>query len=797
MSALTPSPVASPSKTTVDVTPIKNTHNPYPPCEALPGHKKYYEKMAHDSDLHWIGPKPLENFFADHMPLDEPVPNNLVEKRYFNKIPKTGKEAAMYPALKLIEEAGLLGSSFAVIDTSNYRDPNAYDGTQLRPDVGIFPTADDNANPLAPTASDSESEDVDANSEDLSSDSDSDSSDSGDDENVDDELDDPSFVFPTDQKDDPKIDYSFEKNILPFELKGDNTTPFQDPGDKVQGEARKKYPFQKIRQKDILLRGQLGGVIIQICSRQHRTRTFMVFMNVKEARILYHDRSATIVTEAIKYRHNSQKLAEFLWRFARLTEEQQGIDKTVKQPTDEQRDAAKKALSRWAPKKERPVVVLEVPTEDGKVRDFAVWGAMAEPKALTGRATRACPAYDLEEKKVVFLKDTWRADCEGMEKESDILKGLNAAGVRYVPKFQCGDDIPGTYHSTITQDDIDAEWRAGPIAKLCKRIHHRFTEDFVGNHLDFFKTPKDLMMAINHAVIAHQDAYLNCSILHRDVSGNNVLMSDDGEGILNDWDLAKRIPTKIANPERWAKMSEKEKEADKAKIKTGRRHPYRTGTWYFMSNFVLRYPGKIADLFDDLESFFWVAVFFTIQYLPCAKCDEQLSNLILNVFAQCTHDPETGLYMGGQGKYAALTRMSDSPVRKLEFHNNKPLTKWIKDVLSAFKQLTLFNNSSREDTTDLAISRAEEAGANSDLAITRAQVEFTLPPLPEQIRLRDHQSFLKFFTDVLNEPGWPDNRKKHATVFQPPSTMIQMQVALGLKHKSEGLGMSISKKSVI
>ncbi|CAA7269066.1 unnamed protein product [Cyclocybe aegerita] len=720
--------------------------------------------MANDTDLYWIGPKPSDKFFADHMHVKESVPAKLVEPDYFNDMPDGTQEKPMYSKLKeLVDRAKLLKPTDTLVDISNSRDRNSYKGVQWRPDVGLFRTED--TTPTTASRKDSLSDILPDEHPSDHSDSDMESDTEAD------ERSDESYVPPAEKKTEKYVN-NFETNLLPFELKPNKVTPFNDPSDECQGDARKNHIFQDVNPDGVDLRGQLGAVMTEICNRQHRTRTFMVFMNVHEVRFLYHDRCATIVSEAIKYRTNSQVLAEFLWRFARLTDEQQGIDKTVKQPTDEQRDAAKKALSRWAPKKERPVVVLEVPTEDGKVRNFVMWGAMAEPKALTGRATRAYPAYDLEGKKVVFLKDTWRAAVDGMEKESDILKELNAAGVRHVPKFQYGDDIPGDYHSTVTQNDIDASWRAGPLADLCKRTHHRFTEDFVGNHLDYFGTPKELMTAINHAIIAHQDAYLNCSILHRDVSGNNVLMSDDGEGILNDWDLAKRIPTEISNPQRWAKMSEEERKADKAKIKGGRRHPSRTGTWYFMANGALRFPGKLPDIFDDMESFFWVTVFFTIQYLPCNRSKVQLANFVRDVFAQCQVDGHTGLHMGGKGKYETLVEMSTSPLSDLVFEDNNPLTKWLEDVLFALRKLTIFISYSRDDAGAVAASRAKKSGADAGSARARAITDFTVPPLPDHVQLRDHQSFLDFFTEALSESEWPNNRNKDAAVFQPPSTTV-------------------------
>ncbi|KAJ3487973.1 hypothetical protein NLJ89_g11661 [Agrocybe chaxingu] len=311
---------------------------------------------------------------------------------------------------ELVDRAKLLKSTDTPVDISNSREHNSYKGIQWRPDVGLLRNDDATSTMEGDAKADERSDE--------------------------------SYVPPAEKK---TGKYGNKTNLLPL-----NSNLAKSPHSTIPLTNDRETP-----------------------ARTHRTRTFMVFMNMHEVRFLYHDRCATIVSEAIKYGSNSQVLAEFLWRFARLPDEQQGIDKTVKTPTDEQRIAAMTALSRWAPKKKRPVVILEVPTEDGKTRGFAVWGAIAQPKSLTGRATRAYPAYDLEEKKVVFLKDTWLAAVDGMEKESDILKELNAAGVRHVPKFQYGNDIPGDYHSTVTQNDIDVSWRAGPLADLATKFTTR------------------------------------------------------------------------------------------------------------------------------------------------------------------------------------------------------------------------------------------------------------------------------------------------------------------------------------
>jgi len=41
--------------------------------------------------------------------------------------------------------------------------------------------------------------------------------------------------------------------------------------------------------------------------------------------------------------------------------------------------------------------------------------------------------------------------------------------------------------------------------------------------------------------IAHTDAYNKTQILHRDVSAGNILITEEGTGILIDWDLSKKM----------------------------------------------------------------------------------------------------------------------------------------------------------------------------------------------------------------------------------------------------------------
>ena len=80
---------------------------------------------------------------------------------------------------------------------------------------------------------------------------------------------------------------------------------------------------------------------------------------------------------------------------------------------------------------------------------FLVSRPEACPRSTAGRTTRAYWAVKLpdpdkpdENPKVACLKDTWRIDCEGAEKEGDILVDLVEGGVCNVSDIFCQGDVP-------------------------------------------------------------------------------------------------------------------------------------------------------------------------------------------------------------------------------------------------------------------------------------------------------------------------------------------------------------------
>ncbi|KAF8834095.1 hypothetical protein BDN67DRAFT_858103, partial [Paxillus ammoniavirescens] len=78
-------------------------------------------------------------------------------------------------------------------------------------------------------------------------------------------------------------------------------------------------------------------------------------------------------------------------------------------------------------------------------------------------------------------------------------------------------------------------------------------------------------------------------LLHHDISPGNIILTDDGEDLLIDWELAKKVDENVA------------------------RRRERAGTWQFMSAVLLENPGMTHTLQDDIESFLHVLVWTCIK----------------------------------------------------------------------------------------------------------------------------------------------------------------------------------------
>ncbi|KAH9947387.1 hypothetical protein B0H21DRAFT_739347 [Amylocystis lapponica] len=458
---------------------------------------------------------------------------------------------------------------------------------------------------------------------------------------------------------DGRTKWSTQRLFIEFKKDSNTGDPFND-------KKAALGHFEATSQKGIYNRGQLISYASDLFLRQQRLHAFSVIILGFCARIIRWDRSGAIVTEKFNYVEEPGKLGEFFHRFSQLSNIDQGYDPTATLVKEDDADfermqsAAKKKLEEndyireyfqkslcegWPCWRVTVEDEPDDPTAEQSTSNTPKKGTtskrhflIAKPhfyeRPVVGRGTRGYVAYDKTSKEFVFLKDTWRVDGDGITKEGAILRELARKKVRNIPTVVCHGDVQGQGQETVNQ----AHWKpprprhrrglAESVNPLKRHHHYRLVEKEVGRPLDDFENGRELLVLILDCIHAHQDAVEKANLLHRDISAGNILIwqrkNSKGKlvrrGLLNDWELSKKIPKVIAD----------------GSTTSGPRQPDRTGTWHFMSAASLNDKFKLMGIQDDLESFFHVVLWYSVIYLP-SNCDN-VGSFISQFFEAAQHD---------------------------------------------------------------------------------------------------------------------------------------------------------------
>ncbi|OSD07166.1 hypothetical protein PYCCODRAFT_1473777 [Trametes coccinea BRFM310] len=365
---------------------------------------------------------------------------------------------------------------------------------------------------------------------------------------------------------------------------------------------------------------------------------------------------------------------------------------------------------------------LEVPHGEG-TRSFLVGKPTFCAPGMAGRGTKGYVALEIIQSRVhfVWLKDAWRTHYDDVEQEGLVLQQLNKAKVANVPTLLCHGDIlnqltvtpkwwerryqppmsmtVNTGSSTSPSAASSSRTLVDPIpmsAKGSKRSfselddddspeecplrlhkHYRLVVAEVGLKLSHFQSARQLLQIVLDAIVAHREAVLKTDIMHRDVSGGNILILPqpcilpDGKrhikwrGLLLDWELSKLIP----------------KKGEKSRA----RQPERTGTWQFMSVAVLLDNSKAIEISDELESFFHVILYNAVRYLRSNCPSADVGSFIEEFFDIYTYSGDD--YTCGLKKATTMTGVIPLTIstagRILKFSN--PLDDLLKQLLRWFK----------------------------------------------------------------------------------------------------------------
>jgi serine/threonine protein kinase len=157
-------------------------------------------------------------------------------------------------------------------------------------------------------------------------------------------------------------------------------------------------------------------------------------------------------------------------------------------------------------------------------------------------------------------------------------------------------------------------------------------------------------------LIAHAAAYNKAQILHRDISAGNILITEEGSGILIDWDLSKKVKVCMnadARPRRHSRTVSSERHT--CYVHNINRIAGQ-GTWQFISIARLLDPwSRPHEVSDDLESFFWVLMYQVVRY---RNTDSNLTDTMRDVFDYHSEPDSEGIVEGGKGKLACVKDMA-------------------------------------------------------------------------------------------------------------------------------------------
>jgi hypothetical protein len=296
---------------------------------------------------------------------------------------------------------------------------------------------------------------------------------------------------------DAKTDFSKMELFVEFKF-AEISDPFRDP---LQPRAE-NFRFENDSEVSRLNRGQLCSYTAAHTGSQFRVHTFTLSICGRFARFIRWDRSGATVTQGfdcIKERHI---LASFFWRYAHLNQNQRGYDASVSPASPEdlqQIQHVEHHLRKDNPAHREFHIIMVPDRDDPKVETPFIISFPPKYTARSpfGRATRPMLAFNMETGEVVFLKDYWRADVDGMEKEGEIYRILESSRVPNIAPFGKGNDVRD--HMTLTHTLRNEKWACW-LRDMVLLRQYRMSLNVVARHLTSFNSSREFVSAIADAM---------------------------------------------------------------------------------------------------------------------------------------------------------------------------------------------------------------------------------------------------------------------------------------------------------
>ncbi|KAG2094041.1 uncharacterized protein F5147DRAFT_585171 [Suillus discolor] len=150
--------------------------------------------------------------------------------------------------------------------------------------------------------------------------------------------------------------------------------------------------------------GQITSYTTAQLGAQYHTHAFSILIVYDQAHIIRWDREGATVSSAINY-NEEPHLADFFHRYVQASPALRGVDTSVTLASAEESRLARLQLGLSAT---RCMLKVAVPDIDNTGSVTLVFPAPSPVgQSPIGRCTRACPAYDIDNDRVVMFKDSW------------------------------------------------------------------------------------------------------------------------------------------------------------------------------------------------------------------------------------------------------------------------------------------------------------------------------------------------------------------------------------------------------
>ncbi|TFK88445.1 hypothetical protein K466DRAFT_662291 [Polyporus arcularius HHB13444] len=586
--------------------------------------------------------------------------------------------------------------------------------------------------------------------------------------------------------------------------------PFDDTSDDQQ-------PLAADRKKAL---GQILTYVENVFMHQHRIHHYMILFLGHYARIVHFDHSGVYSTIKFNYKTRGAILTTFLSRYSNYSATQRGYDptatrlerrnpliaqmrkfgesKATEDPDDHVQKMFNKSLDEAWPwhklevhvqpksgEPEPPRGRLRSSRPERVTRSFVVGKPQFDAGGVVGRGTRGYVAVEVDATgklvgPFVYLKDAWRVDHPGIEREGCVLETLNQHEVPFVPTLVCHGDLEG--QATRSQDAWAQRKADNPRIKRSfkKHQHYRLVVAEVGKPLEEFGSGFKLVSAIFCCLLAHQAAYEKAGIIHRDISSGNILLYKKNGvwvGLLNDWELSKQVNAPAA------------------------RQPDRTGTWQFMSARALNNPDKEIVVEDELEAFFHVLLYHAVRFLPHNIDPDSVPKFLEDYFDGCSTKGEE--YRCGMAKLMAmengtikLSTYNTMPASLKFLHPEDPnrshvLDSLISQLLLSFKEAYALDPATMPGQEPSQVqtgedieafwaalqampnvndkgpvtpqkpkkSRAGKSKAPKPSRRSKRKAATAAGDDPKPLSLKEHRPVIELFREFLSRKDWPPNDK--------------------------------------